>query len=162
MRFMQKQKNFSSAGQFNKTDAEIFDSLRQLLAKKGKLSLDLIKNNPETPSPFTYRHRFGSLRQAYRLIDYGKPSDFGPIELRRRTQAIRAQLLEDIEAASQNRLTIVRRSGRWRSYLKMKNERLITILVARSIKAQFPIWQIDPLATGEPQTDSSCFPQPNE
>ncbi len=33
-----------------------------------------------------------SLRRAYELIGYGRPDNFGPIDLRRRTQALREDL----------------------------------------------------------------------
>jgi DNA invertase Pin-like site-specific DNA recombinase len=44
--------------------------LRRLLAEKGKLSFELIRRDPRTASPSVYRHRFGSLLNAYALIDY--------------------------------------------------------------------------------------------
>ena len=129
----------------NKSDTEILESLRWLLATHGRLSWQLIKNSPETPSPSTYRKRFGSLRRSYQLIGYGKPSDFGPIDLRRRTQAIREGLLREVLANSQDKVTIVRKGGRWRPYLRMRNGRIVTVLIARSIKAKPLIWQVDPV-----------------
>jgi len=44
---------------FNKTDEEVLDDLRVLLASEGRLSLNLIKNSAGIPSPSTYRLRFG-------------------------------------------------------------------------------------------------------
>ena len=120
--------------------------LRQLLANEGRLSLQLIRKSEDTPSPSTYRKRFGSLRHAYELIGYGKPSNFGPIDLRRRTQAIREGLLLDIHAAFPEKVTIVRNGGRWRSCLRLSNAKLVTVLVARSVgKGSVAIWQIDPV-----------------
>ena len=129
----------------NKPDTEVLEALRRLLFVHGRLSLSLIKSSPETPSPSTYRSRFGSLRRAYELIGYGKPSDFGAIDLRQRTQAIREQVLRDVKAAYPEMVTIIRRSGRWRPYLQMKNGRRVSILVARSTKAKPLTWQVDPL-----------------
>jgi hypothetical protein len=129
----------------NKSDVELLEFLRQLLVIHGRLSLQLIKRCPQMASPSTYRKRFGSLRRAYQLIGYGRPSDFGPIDLRRRTQAIREGILRDIGAAFPDRVTIVRQGGRWRSYLRLKNGRIVTVLIARSIKAKVPIWQADPV-----------------
>ncbi len=63
----------------NKSDEELLESLMALLAREGRLSLRLIKNSPDVPSPSTYRHRFGSLRRAYGLIGYGHPEQFGPL-----------------------------------------------------------------------------------
>jgi DNA invertase Pin-like site-specific DNA recombinase len=129
----------------NKSDVTLLECLRQLRLTQGRLSLQLIKNTPKMPSPSTYRKRFGSLRRAYQLIGYGRTSDFGPIDLRRRTQAIREQVLRDVQASSPEELTIIRKSGRWKPYLRMKNGRIITALIARAIKARVPIWQIDPV-----------------
>jgi DNA invertase Pin-like site-specific DNA recombinase len=128
----------------NRTDAEVLEALRRLLHKHGRLSLSLIKNSTETPSPSTYRQRFGSLRCAYELIGYGKSTDFGPIDLRQRTQEIREQVMKDIQAACPEILTIIRRSGRWRPYLRMKNGRCISIIVGRTIRTDPWTWQVDP------------------
>ena len=128
----------------NKSDADVLDALRCLLAKHGRLSLSLIQSNVETPSPSTYRQRFGSLRRAYELIGYGNPTDFGPIDFRQRTQAIREHVLRDIHAACPEKLTIIRRNGRWKPYLRMKNGRRISIIVARTIRANPQMWQVDP------------------
>ena len=83
---------------FNQSDEEVLDSLRVLWASEGRLSLNLIKSSVGVPSPSTYRLRFGSLRRAYELIGYGRPVQFGPIDLRRRTQALRDELIAQIAA----------------------------------------------------------------
>jgi DNA invertase Pin-like site-specific DNA recombinase len=141
----QKAKNILLNRTIHKSDAELLESLRRLLITHGTLSLRLIKNSAETPSPSTYRKRFGSLRRAYQLIDFGKLPKFGSLDLRRRTQAIREDVLEKIQATSPEKFTIVRKSGRWRPHLRMKNGRFVTLLVARSLKADGLIWQIDPV-----------------
>jgi len=129
----------------NKSDAEILESLRRFLVTNGKLSHRLIKNCPELPSPATYRNRFGSLSEAYRLIGYGKSSRSRANDLRRRMQAIRAAVLHDILEVFPDRVTLVRPGGGFRSYLRLKNGRIITVLIAQSTKAQVPIWQIRPI-----------------
>jgi hypothetical protein len=130
----------------NKSNADILDALRQLLSTEGRLSLQIIKKSEDTPSPSTYRKRFGSLRRAYELIGYGKSSDFGPIDLRRRTRAIREDLMRNIQAAFPGRVTVIHKGGRLRSFLRLANGRFVTVLVARSVgKTQTPIWQIDPI-----------------
>ena len=130
----------------NKSDADILDQLKQLLAREGRLSLQLIKKSDDTPSPSTYRERFGSLRHAYELIGYGKPEDFGPIDLRRRTQAIREDLMRSIQAAFSDRVTVISKGGRWRSFLRLANGRFVTVLIARSVRrTSCAVWQIDPV-----------------
>jgi DNA invertase Pin-like site-specific DNA recombinase len=128
-----------------KSDDEVLNGLRQLLAKHGRLSWQLIKESPESPSPSTYRQRFGGLRRAYELIGY-RNTDFGPIDLRRRTQAIRDGALQQIHALSPDKARIVRRASKRRSCLRLKNGRIVTVLLARSVESKFRrIWQIDPI-----------------
>jgi hypothetical protein len=114
----------------NQSDGEILEALRHLRKKEGRLSLQLIKASRKTPSPSTYRKRFGSLRHAYELIAYGKSSDFGSIDLRRRTQGIREELLRRIPDSFPSEATIVRRGGRWRTLLRLTNGRIITLLIS--------------------------------
>jgi DNA invertase Pin-like site-specific DNA recombinase len=131
----------------NKSSEELLDSLRGLLAKKGKLSLHLIKNSEDVPSPSTYRHRFGSLRRAYELIGYGRPDQFGPIDLRRRTQALREGLVSQIAAMFPDDVSIVRRGGKWRSRLQLSNGLTVSVLVARSVQIWKKTlrWRVDPV-----------------
>ena len=118
----------------NKSDEEVLESLRLLLASEGRLSLSIIKNSAEAPSPSTYRHRFGSLRRAYELIGYGRPDQFGPIDLRRKTQALREELVLQIAAMFPDHVSVVLRGGRWRSQLRLANGSLVSVLVARSVQ----------------------------
>jgi DNA invertase Pin-like site-specific DNA recombinase len=131
----------------NKSDEELLDSLRTLLATKGRLSLDVIKNSEDVPSPSTYRHRFGSLRRAYELVGYGRPTQFGPIDLRRRTQALREELVVKIVATFPDEVSIVRRGGRWRTRLQMRNGLIVSVLVARSVRTWENAfrWRVNPV-----------------
>jgi len=132
---------------FNKTDEQLLDSLRTFLASEPRLSLRLIQSSPALPSPSTYRNRFGSLRRAYDLIGYGKADQFGPIDLRRRTMALREQLIAQIVTAFPTDVSIMKRGGRWRSRLQLSNGQIVSVLVARSFRAwkETIRWQIDPV-----------------
>jgi|SRR5579863_1323034 len=131
----------------NKSDEELLDSLRSLLAKKGRLSLSLIKNSEDVPSPSTYRHRFGSLRRAYELIGYGRADQFGSTDLRRRTRALREQLISQIAAMLPNDVSVVRRGGKWRTQLQLSNGSIVSVLVARSVRIWKKTlrWRVDPV-----------------
>jgi len=115
--------------------------------KERRLSLQLSKNSADVPSPSTYRGRFGSLRRAYQLIGYGRPEQFGPIDLRRRTQAFREELIASLLKLFPNEVWVVRRGGRWRSRLRLRSGKILWVLIARSIKAweETVRWQIDPV-----------------
>ena len=121
----------------NQSNEELLNSLRGLLASEGRLSLTLIHNSAAIPSPSTYRHRFGSLRRAYELIGYGGAEDFGPIDLRRRTQRLREELISQILAMFPNEVSIVRRGGRWRSQLRLIDGSIVSVIVARSVR----VWE---------------------
>jgi len=131
----------------NQSNEGLLDILRALLANEGRLSLKLIKNSADVPSPSTYRQRFGSLRRAYELIGYGRPDQFGAIDLRRRTQALREELMSQIVETFPNEVSIVRRGGRWRSQLRLTNGLIVSVLVARSVRIwkQTLRWRVDPL-----------------
>lgn len=131
----------------NKSDEEVLGSLKALLAREGRLSLCLIKNSPDMPSPSTYRLRFGSLRRAYELIGYGRAEHFSPIDLRRRTQALREELVARLVEMFPHHVSVVRRGGRWRSRLRLHSGLIVSVLVARSIRAwkETVRWQIDPV-----------------
>jgi hypothetical protein len=130
----------------NKSNEEILDSLRKLLASKGNLSLSLIHKSPDTPSPSTYRNRFGSLRQAYSLAGYDHPEQFKSMDLRHRTLALRDEVLTEIGRLFPDTTSIARRSGRWRSLLLMSTGRIVSVLVARTIRSWKDSirWQVDP------------------
>src|SRR5438270_3462953 len=118
----------------NKSDEELLESLKRLLAQEGRLSLRLLKESPDVPSPSTYRLRFGSLRKAYELIGYGRAEQYGPIDLRRRTQALREELMAKIATMFPGEVSIVRRGGRWRSRLRLRSGLIVSVLVARSLR----------------------------
>ena len=131
----------------NKSDEQLLNSLRALLASEGRLTLRLIKGSPDVPSPTTYRLRFGSLRRAYELIGYGRSPQFGSIDLRRRTQALREELIGQIAAMFPGEVSIVRRGGRWRSRLSLRNGSMVSVLVARFVRLQGGAvrWRIAPV-----------------
>jgi hypothetical protein len=49
---------------------EMLKALRKLWQDNGYLSLKLIEKHEEVPSTYSYGIRFGSIRNAYRLIGY--------------------------------------------------------------------------------------------
>jgi DNA invertase Pin-like site-specific DNA recombinase len=132
---------------FNKTDEELLDGLRALLASERRLTIPLINHSANVPSPSTYKHRFGSLRRAYELIGYGHPDQFSSSELRRRTQALRGELIAKIVSTFPNEISIVRRGRRWRSRLQFSNGRIVSVLVARSVRTRTDMlrWLIGPV-----------------
>lgn len=64
------------------SNEEILKRLRVLLKKKGRLSSEIIRDAPGVPSPGLFLFRFGSLRNAYRLIGYVSTRDCEYIDSR--------------------------------------------------------------------------------
>jgi len=115
-----------------RADEEMLDDLRRLLASKGTLSYAAIKNSPDLMAPGTYSNRFGSLRNAYRLIGYGYPNRHGAADTRLRTMALRKELISQIVAMFPNDVSIVRPGLHWRSRLRLFNRLTVSVLLVRS------------------------------
>jgi DNA invertase Pin-like site-specific DNA recombinase len=131
----------------NRSDEEILDELRKLLISNGRLSFRMIKNSATLPSPSTFRHRFGSLRNAYDRVGYGDPDHFVKVDSRRRIYLLRQQLISKISAMFPNELSTFRRGGRWRTRLRMSNRLMISLLIPRAITSPKGDirWQIEPV-----------------
>ena len=131
----------------NLPNKELLARLKLLLSREGRLSLKLIKNSPQLPSPSSYRQRFGSLRTAYQMIGYGNPEHFGPIDLRRRTQALREDLITRILQTFPDDVSLACVGGRWRKRLRLRHGMFLSVLIARSVRVwkDTARWVIDPL-----------------
>lgn len=129
----------------NQTNDMLLARLRRVLAAKGRLSQKIIERSRNLPSASAYRHRFGSLRKAYELIGYGKPEDFGLLlDFRRRTQALRQQLIERIQSMFPDKVSVIRQGGRWRNMLQLDGF-TVAVRTARCVKTKTGIlkWIID-------------------
>jgi DNA invertase Pin-like site-specific DNA recombinase len=116
----------------NRSDAELLDSLKMILAQEGKISTALIMSTPNVPSPQTYRTRFGSLVNAYRLLGYKSTWNEQHVEQKHRVRAIRNNLLNQIAALSGGRVTIDISSTR-NTRLRLKTGRLVGVRVGRCL-----------------------------
>jgi len=84
------------------TDEEMLEKLRGLFGQRGRISGILIDETEGFPSSAAFRHRFGSLVSAYRLIGYMPPIDYSFIEINQRLRkehaTIVAAVVQQIEA----------------------------------------------------------------
>ena len=78
------------------TDDELLAKLSQLLKSKGALSGIVIDEVEDMPSSSIYRHRFGSLLQAYHLIGYSPARDYRYIEANRAIRAMHPDVLGSV------------------------------------------------------------------
>lgn len=118
----------------HKSNEQILDELKSLLAIKGRLTLKLIKASPNVVSPSVLRGRFGSLGRAYSLIGYGRPDQFSNLEMRRRTQALRDELMTQIAEAAPGQIAVIRRNAKWRKRLRLASGLTVSVFVARAAR----------------------------
>jgi DNA invertase Pin-like site-specific DNA recombinase len=132
---------------YKKTDHEMLDDLRQLLATHGRLSYSLVKNAPGFMVPRTYYKRFGRLRNAFNLAGYDNPRNFEIVDGRKHTRALRDDLMRRLVATFPNEVSIIRRSGRWRSRLLLPNRVMVSVVVSRTEKVWKATrnWVIEPV-----------------
>lgn len=78
------------------SDEELLERLRGLLSRHGRLSGILIDETEEMPSSAAFRHRFGSLVTAYRLVGYEPEIDYSFIEVNRRLRRERPELVAKV------------------------------------------------------------------
>ncbi len=132
----------------NRSNAQVLDCLRKILHKEGRVTLDLIKNSPDTPCPSTYRKRFGGLLQAYELIGYraSRQSEF--IAARRQITTLREGLMAQIVGTFPTRVSIIKRNRKCRSRLRLQDGLMVSVLVARAFNPWKNTlrWQIEPVS----------------
>jgi len=73
------------------TDEQLLECLKSILARFGTLSGILIDEAEDMPSSSLYRHRFGSLILAYKLIGYSPACDYSFLETNRRLREFHRQ-----------------------------------------------------------------------
>jgi DNA invertase Pin-like site-specific DNA recombinase len=75
------------------SNEEMIQRLRSLLVAHSHLSATLIDQTDGVPSSSAYRHRFGSLLNAYKAVGYDPGRDFSFIHLNRRLRELYPDLL---------------------------------------------------------------------
>ena len=78
------------------TDEEMLDKLRSLLSQQGRISGILIDEMADLPSSAAFRHRFGSLVSAYRLIGYDPRIDYSFIEVNRKLRQQHPEIVASV------------------------------------------------------------------
>ena len=145
--FAQAQRTYSRWNSTS-TEDELLEDLRALLASAGRLSTVLIRRSPGIATPSTYCLRFGSLRNAYKLIGYENPRQFACVETRNRTASIREGLMVQIAKAFPTKVTIIHAGNRWRSRLRLSSGLIVCVLVTQSVRVvkEKPRWRAYPIA----------------
>jgi len=98
----------------NKSDDQLLGELCSIVLENGRLSIPLIRE-AGLSSPKTYEHRCGSITRAYELIGYLNPRISSMLATRSHTQDLRGQLIRKLQSLFPGDLTVIQRSGRWRT-----------------------------------------------
>jgi len=78
------------------SDEDMLARLKALMHRHASLSSHLIDSADDLPSSATYRNRFGSLLQAYRLAGYDPGRDFRYVEINRDLRKLYPSLVSDV------------------------------------------------------------------
>jgi len=81
------------------SDDEMLSRLRNLLERHGRLSAVLIDEAEPGPTSGVYRHRFGSLIQAYQAISYTPGRDVRFLEVNRQLRRLYPKIMDEVVAA---------------------------------------------------------------
>ena len=73
-------------------------------------------------SPKTYEHRFGSITRAYELIGCLNPRVSAMLAMRSHSQNLREEMIGKLRSLFPGDLTVIQRSGRWRTRLRLKEQ----------------------------------------
>lgn len=132
------------------SDNEMLDTLKSLLSESGSLSAVSIRRSPKTPCLDLIKKRFGSLRNAYRLIGYVPPRDYSYIQANKELQGQHRNLVAEtvagiVEAGGYIEADPVRR------LLTVNGEFTVSILIARCriTAAGYRFWKVRLDARGQ-------------
>jgi DNA invertase Pin-like site-specific DNA recombinase len=117
----------------NQTDDQLLQALRATLAREGKLSMTILENTPGLPSPSAYRDRFGSVSRAFQLAGFAAYNGYtrlGRLEELRKLRDMRTNLMKEIVALSNGRVSMEDRGLRFRSRLRLGRRR-VSVMFAR-------------------------------
>jgi hypothetical protein len=78
------------------TDEEMLAKLKELLAKHGALTADVVDNADGMPSSSAYQCRFGSLIKAYQRVGFSPDRDYRYVEINRNLRALRLPFEEEV------------------------------------------------------------------
>lgn len=74
---------------------EMIAKLQQLLGQRGELTAEMIDDAEGMPTSAGYRHRFGSLIEAYRLVGFDAQRDYEFVQINRKLRAMHPALLSE-------------------------------------------------------------------
>jgi DNA invertase Pin-like site-specific DNA recombinase len=133
------------------TDAELLVKLRQALAECGHLTCSKMTQAKVSPTPATFKNRFGSMVNAYRLIGFEPRIDYSHVELKRRLSNKTGELVAGLIAEIKE-LGATTTWDERNQILQINNELRVKVTFARHYITNFgssrwvlrwdaPVWQ---------------------
>ena len=116
------------------TPEELLNSLKQLLARKGKLSQEIIDKSRGMPSSATYYKHFGPLRRLYALLGYkAEKGTFAKVFRKEQNEKLRAVLFEQINILFPCEITVFHLQNRRRMILRLDDGVSVSVVLCRSL-----------------------------
>ena len=112
-------------------DGDMLSVLSNLLKERGHLSGILIDEADGLPSSSIYRHRFGSLLNAYTLVGYTPERDYNYIEINRSLRALYPATIADAVAGVEHAGGHVEHQPN--GLLRVNDEFTLSIVIARCV-----------------------------
>lgn len=112
------------------SDDEMLEKLRGVLNRHGRICGMLIDEAEDLPSSAAFRHRFGSLVSAYRLIGYDPGIDYSFIEINRRLRREHPEIVASVVRQIED-LGAVASWDEEAQLLHMNNELCVSIVLCR-------------------------------
>ncbi len=119
----------------HRSDEDLLAILRAILAREGKITIELMRKTKDCPSPATFSHRFGSLCRAYEMIGYSGFWNGGWLGKRRDIQVLRNTLMIEISNCSLGSISIDAPGHPNRTRLRLSDGNLISLLGCRCFRA---------------------------
>jgi DNA invertase Pin-like site-specific DNA recombinase len=114
------------------TDEEMLEKLRILVKQHGRISGIIIDETDDLPSSTAFRHRFGSLVSAYRLIGYDPEIDYSFIETNRKLRKHYPEIFGSVVRQVQE-LGAVATLDEKTGLLQLNHELRVSIVLCRHI-----------------------------
>jgi hypothetical protein len=117
------------------SDDEVLALLKDLYARRGRLSSIIIDQARDLPVSLTYRQRFGSLGRAYRLVGYVPQRADRSIEINRILRSVHADVYRNVVAKLEQLGGTVARDGA-KGLITINGEFTGSIVIARCLSTR--------------------------
>ena len=130
------------------SDAELLDKLRWLLARKGRVSQNLVETTKGFPCSKTFCSHFGSLCRSFELAGYPTSQDLlARINNRQKTLELREKLIKELISSAEQPLILMPNPRTQRPILSFETGSRISCLICPSLRRPKGMmqWRVIPI-----------------